>query len=457
MASPTNDRLSSRSILIKEGIYAFSGAMSHTGESRHRDVRAMESVDARGFGAVGRSEHRLGGGRRRTDSNATIANGNRPTDFDGYSITWDDAGRLISKTGNGISQDLYWSASGRLDSVETDGQMVRYEYNAFGQRVEKDGPSGTTGYVWDGRSLIATTDGSGSVTAKFSYLPGIDKPHSMRRNGTTYYYGLDHLGGVWGMIQGGGTVTNTYHYDPWGNVQNSQESVENPLQFTGREWDAGPGLLYLRNRYCDPSIARFTSQDPIGLSGGINPYVYAANSPVRFTDPFGLDPCDPGKDPNCEPIPVGDLFVNAEPQSAPPPLRFYGSGAPGGGLSAAGMAALGPGGPVVAGNGVAQDTSEDEQIGMIIEQDSLTCDFKSVATYAADRGLVMGVATGIGWGTIGVASGLAIASPGGPPTQVPAGVVGGVSGWALGSLSGFVSGFEGGLMLGGYKACLAGE
>jgi hypothetical protein len=34
----------------------------------------------------------------------------------------------------------------------------------------------------------------------------------------------------------------------------------------------------------------FISEDPIGLAGGINKYVYVGNSPVNLADPEGLDP-----------------------------------------------------------------------------------------------------------------------------------------------------------------------
>ncbi|MDH4548312.1 RHS repeat-associated core domain-containing protein, partial [Pseudomonas sp. BN607] len=40
-------------------------------------------------------------------------------------------------------------------------------------------------------------------------------------------------------------------------------------------------------RYYDPGVGRFTTQDPIGLVGGINLYQYAVN-PLGWIDPLGL-------------------------------------------------------------------------------------------------------------------------------------------------------------------------
>ncbi|HEX6809773.1 MAG TPA: RHS repeat-associated core domain-containing protein, partial [Gemmatimonadaceae bacterium] len=48
------------------------------------------------------------------------------------------------------------------------------------------------------------------------------------------------------------------------------------------------GLLYKRNRYYDPASGRFTSQDPLGLGGGLNVYGFAGGDPVNQDDPFGL-------------------------------------------------------------------------------------------------------------------------------------------------------------------------
>jgi RHS repeat-associated protein len=48
------------------------------------------------------------------------------------------------------------------------------------------------------------------------------------------------------------------------------------------------GTYYRRNRTYDPSTARFTQEDPIGLAGGINEYGFASGDPATYSDPFGL-------------------------------------------------------------------------------------------------------------------------------------------------------------------------
>ncbi|MDR5826828.1 RHS repeat-associated core domain-containing protein [Caballeronia sp. LP006] len=55
----------------------------------------------------------------------------------------------------------------------------------------------------------------------------------------------------------------------------------------GQYVDEETGLHYKRNRYYNPSSARFISKDPIGLAGGLNPFQYSPN-PVQWVDPLGL-------------------------------------------------------------------------------------------------------------------------------------------------------------------------
>lgn len=86
-----------------------------------------------------------------------------------------------------------------------------------------------------------------------------------------------------------GTITSSISYDSFGTP--SSGSVSTRYTYTGREADSDTGLMYYRARSYMPEEGRFIGSDPIGLQGGINPYVYVQNSPLTFRDPLGLEPC----------------------------------------------------------------------------------------------------------------------------------------------------------------------
>ncbi len=93
-----------------------------------------------------------------------------------------------------------------------------------------------------------------------------------------------------GLIGSQHELANEYYYFPFGARDYAREDVPNALQFQARYYEASTGLYHFRSRWYDPTLQRFNSEDPIGLEGGINPYVFAENNPVNFTDPFGLQP-----------------------------------------------------------------------------------------------------------------------------------------------------------------------
>ena len=82
----------------------------------------------------------------------------------------------------------------------------------------------------------------------------------------------------------------TYDYDAFGNLTENtgSEATNNPFRYNGQYTDDETGLLYLRNRYYDPTTGRFTQEDPI--KDKLNWYVYCGNNPVNFADPLGLKP-----------------------------------------------------------------------------------------------------------------------------------------------------------------------
>jgi len=58
--------------------------------------------------------------------------------------------------------------------------------------------------------------------------------------------------------------------------------------FTSREYDRESGLYFYRARYYDPSLGRFVSQDPIGITDDVNLYAYVGNNAINRVDPTGL-------------------------------------------------------------------------------------------------------------------------------------------------------------------------
>lgn len=61
--------------------------------------------------------------------------------------------------------------------------------------------------------------------------------------------------------------------------------------FTGHSEDFETDLVYMQQRYYDPTVGRFLSTDPVGPIAGdprmTNRYSYAANNPYKYVDPDG--------------------------------------------------------------------------------------------------------------------------------------------------------------------------
>jgi RHS repeat-associated protein len=74
-----------------------------------------------------------------------------------------------------------------------------------------------------------------------------------------------------------GKVVGIQDYDAFGATRD-QAGVQLPFTYTGEQVDPDSGLVYLRNRYPDPTTGRCLTPDPLGFAGSvINLYEYVAN------------------------------------------------------------------------------------------------------------------------------------------------------------------------------------
>ena len=79
---------------------------------------------------------------------------------------------------------------------------------------------------------------------------------------------------------------NPNTYDAWGSLTVCEERGENRFKFTGQQSDPISRQYYLRARYYNPVIGRFTREDTY-YEDGLTLYAYCRNNPVNYVDPSG--------------------------------------------------------------------------------------------------------------------------------------------------------------------------
>ncbi len=204
-----------------------------------------------------------------------------------YNTRGERTGKHITANGatNVIAYYLY-DGNGRLFQHDTGFSHPAgvscyfYFYDALGRRIKKDGSSNDTDFTWNGDNVMAEMDTNGLTTDRYIY--GVD---GIAMNNSSYYFKNAH-GDVVETMDNGTGIRGSYTYEAFGNKVTSPTDDTNPFQYCGEYMDDESFLIYLRNRYYDPEIGAFISEDPI--YDGDNWYTYCENNPVNYVDPWGL-------------------------------------------------------------------------------------------------------------------------------------------------------------------------
>ena len=232
-------------------------------------------------------------------SSDTVQNVKLDTSLD-EDYVYDANGNLIVKKEE--NETILWSYSysvdGWLTKVEgPDGFVEEYEYDPIGRKyktVTTEGGQTTTRYfVYSGGNILLELDSAKELEKEFirgmSLGGGIGGLLYVRDDAADLgYFNYDGQGNVVSVTDEAREEVAYYEYDAWGNILTSCGSLANEFAFSTKQASLGTGLIDFGYRHYDPTTARWTQRDPVGILGGTNLYRYAAGDPLNLADLWGL-------------------------------------------------------------------------------------------------------------------------------------------------------------------------
>ena len=250
-------------------------------------------------------------------STSSVACGTNPSTGTAYTYTSNGERASVTPYASGVAQtsaNYSWNPYGELCNVSSASSTscgstlstgASYTYNGDGLRtaattVSSGTVTSTTASAWDtvtGGSIPlnindATTISSGTTNTSYIYgdllLGGTAPVEQITTNGSgaAATFIVANQTGVQGVYGSNGTSLEQALYSTYGKQTIVSGSDVTPFGFQGSYADS-TGLIYLINRYYDPTTDQFLSIDS-AVARTNQPYVYTGDNPLNAEDPLGL-------------------------------------------------------------------------------------------------------------------------------------------------------------------------
>ena len=200
---------------------------------------------------------------------------NKPDEHAGFNHAVQSTGETFGTQENSSATREFQVQINRYDGeglrheMEENGRLIKFLYN-------------------EDREVVAEETGNGTITR---YIRGLGIISSDSEEAKTYYhYVSDEQGSITHILSEDAEILNHYSYDAFGNTIEKTEKVENRFCYNGEMLDPVTQQYYLRARFYNPVIGRFTQEDTY-YGDGLNLYQYCQANPVGYVDPSGHSVC----------------------------------------------------------------------------------------------------------------------------------------------------------------------